>query len=232
MTASTATTLHAPSAPVSVEQAKYYFSSSLVTLAGEDTPAMGAFAALRANLLSGHFRVGRRSLAVCSPTADAGSTFVAANTAFAIAQTGIKTLLIDANLANPGLEKYVMPPEPGLGLRQMLRGGDVAVDHVCPDVVPNLSILFAGGGGSNSSELIAGREFKSVLDELVRDHEFTIIDTPPGKRSPDAIRIATAVRYALVVARRDVSYLSDVQELVADLENAQTNVVGSFLTDF
>lgn len=222
----------APPPAAAEETPQYYFSTSLVCLSEEETPATAAFAAMRTNLLSGHFRVGRRSLAVCGATPEAGSTFVAANIAVAIAQAGIKTLLVDANLGSPGLERLIMPPDPARGLRQMLQGGSAPVDFVCPDVIPNLSVLYSGGGGSGSSELIASREFKAVIDEFVRDYEFTVIDTPPSKLSPDSRRIAAAVRYALIVARQDVSYVADVRALIDELESMQANVVGTFLTDF
>ncbi len=211
----------------------YHFSPHLTCLLQPDSAATDSIRSLRSHLMAGHVRGGRRALAVCAPESGVGNTFVAANLAVAFAQAGINTLLIDANLHRPGVERYVQTDTLAAGLRQMLSAGvDEPVDEIRRDVLPNLSVLYAGGTGSGSSELLANRQFKQLIDECMRDFEFTIVDTPAENAAADVSRVAISVRSALIVARRNQSYTSQVKALATQLSSDGVRLVGTFLTDF
>lgn len=208
-------------------------SPSLVTLsdpAGIESESIGA---LRSYLMAQHLRDGRRSLAVCSPTPQAGCSFVTANLAVALAQAGMKTLLIDANLRQPALDNYIIPRNPGPGLVQFLTDDSVSFnDVVTTDVIPDLSFIPAGGSASNAQELLAGPMFKRMIDTCLRDFDLTIVDTPPSTSAADARRIASVMRYALIVARKDNSYVDDLRKLVDELKADRVKVIGSFMNDY
>jgi protein-tyrosine kinase len=213
--------------------AAFDLSSSLVTLsdpAGIESESIGA---LRSYLMAQHLRDGRRSLAICSPTPQAGCSFVTANLAVALAQAGMKTLLIDANLRHPALDDYFIPRSPGPGLVQLLSDDSVSFnDVITTDVIPDLSFIPAGGSASNAQELLAGPMFKRMVDTCLRDFDLTIVDTPPSTTAADARRIASVMRYALVVARKDNSYVDDLRKLVDELKADRVKVIGSFLNDY
>lgn len=220
-------------APSSIPAPQYRFSKRIYGLSKPDSPEAESIRSLHTHLMAGHLRDGRRGLAVCSPTPGAGCTMVAVNLAAAFAQAGINTLLIDANLHSPGVLDYIRPTAPAAGLRQMLTANpDLRTNEIRREVMPNLSVLYAGGGGRGASELIANRHFKQVIDDCIRDFEFTIVDTPSQGGSTDARRVAMSVRYGLVVARRHVSYLSEVKDFVDQLATDRVRLVGTFLTDF
>lgn len=214
-------------------EAGYRLSRRIAVLSNPESPVTKSIRSLHTHLLASHIRDGRRGLAVCSPTIGAGCTTVATNLAVVCAQAGINTLLVDANLHDSGVDKMVVPDTPALGLRQMIMASpDVRVDLVRRNVMPNLSILYSGGSGPGASELLASRHYKDVVDNCVRDFDFTIIDTPAHGGSSDARRVAGSVRYGLVVARRDVSFLSEIKAFVEELTADRIRLVGSFLTDF
>ncbi len=66
----------------------------------------------------------------------------------------------------------------------------------------------------------------------MRDHEITIVNTPAGHSAADVRRIAKSVRYALVVARKDHTRMSELRALVEELDSDRVNVIGTFLADF
>ncbi|MGC6401637.1 CpsD/CapB family tyrosine-protein kinase [Sphingomonas sp. FW199] len=213
---------------------RFRISRHIVCLAEPDHPRAEAIRALRAHLLAGHLAHGRRSLAVCAATPGVGSTYLSVNLAVAFAQAGINTLLVDANLHDgAGVESLIQPEEDVPGLRQVLQQNDPSMmNAIQNDVLPNLSVLYSGGSGPNAQELLASKQFKLLIDDCMRDHEITIVDTPAGKGSSDVRRIAKSVRYALVVARRNQTMLSDLRTLVDELDSDRVNLIGSFLTDF
>jgi capsular exopolysaccharide synthesis family protein len=176
---------------------------------------------LAADLFTQQISAGRRGLVVCGPHAGAGVTFTAANLAIALAQAGASVLLMDANLEDPGLHKLIEPLAPTLGLSSLLEDADLNLDRALHrEVLPRLSILFAGPERPLTSELIANPRCKVLLRQFLREFDYTIVDTPPANRAIDARRCAAIVGYAMIVARDGDTYVDDVhalrEELLAD----------------
>ncbi|MGD9812245.1 MAG: CpsD/CapB family tyrosine-protein kinase [Sphingobium sp.] len=214
-------------------RAGFRFSRRLFLLSDPGSAQAESISDLRAHLLAQHVRNGRRSLAFCSPAEGVGSTYLAVNLAVAFAQAGISTLLIDANMHDPGVQKYIRPKEEPAGLRQCLTGSDLGHGNaIYDDVLQNLSVLYAGGVADNAQELLATRHFKSLMDNCMRDYEMTIVDSPPGLNAADGLRIATVVGYALVVARRNETLVNDIRMLMDGLLADRVRIVGTFLNDF
>ena len=187
---------------------------------------------LRTHLIAQHLRDGRRSLAICSPAPQSGASYVAANLAVALAQTGVKTLLIDANLRRPGQQHFFTPRQDVQGLLQCLTDPNLSLgDVILDDIQPSLSLLYTGGESASAQELLAGAGFKSLIDSCVRDYDLTIVDSPAANTSADARRIAAVLRYALVVAYRNHSYVKDIRTLVGELSSDRVRVVGTYLND-
>jgi receptor protein-tyrosine kinase len=212
--------------------ADYRLSPELVTLATTVTPSTEAVRAAAAQLIVRHVEAGRRGLAVCGVSPGVGVSFIAANLAVALSQSGVSTLLVDGNLHDPAVERLFAPPDEAIGLQQLLQSDR----HELADVVrhmalPELSLLYAGGAATDGEDLIGGARFKTVIQHCLRDFQFTIVDTPPANRWPDSLRIAGVIGYGLVVARRDVSFVDDIETLSAELERGGASVVGSILNN-
>lgn len=211
---------------------EYRMSSLIAVLSDPHGIQAETFGALRTYLLAKHIGDGRRSLALCSPAEGAGVTYVSANLAVALAQAGVNTLLIDGNMRSPGLEEYIQPSAEGRGLKHCLAGECLLQEAVHSNVIPHLSLLYSGGITDNAQELLAGKRLAPLIDASMRDYDITIVDTPPGNSCADARRIATILRYALVIARRDVTYVADVKEQIRELQAERATVIGSFLNDY
>jgi protein-tyrosine kinase len=210
----------------------FAFSTRLFPLTRSDSAEGETIAALRNYLIGQHVRDGRRSLAVCGPTAGVGCTFISVNLAVAMAQAGVNTLLIDANLRDPSVDQLITPASPSPGLRDYLTDGGNAPPHICSQVLPRLSVLYAGGASTQAQELLATTKFKQLLDESLRAFDLTIVDCPPSANYSDARRTASLLRHALVVARRDHSFAADIRTLVGELQSDRVKVVGTFLNAF
>ena len=206
---------------------------SLVILESPDSIEAEAIRGLRTRIMAQHVREGRRALAICTPTEDTGSSFVAANLATAMAQIGVKTLIVDANLRDPKIAGMFRLKENATGLADYLADPDLAIDAVLQDTaLPYLSVVTAGSLRPNPQELLAGGRFKQFMDQLLREFELTIIDTTATSRCTDAQRVATVAGYSLIVARKHKSHVKDVATLVGLLRADRSNVVGTVLNDF
>jgi capsular exopolysaccharide synthesis family protein len=206
------------------------YSASLVVLSHPAEAAAEAVRALRTDIMAQHIHLGRRALAVCGASLNVGCTFVATNLAVSLAQIGVKTLLIDANMRSPGVD-FLIKPKPGnLGLAQCLGSPETTFTAcVDADVLPYLSIMYAGGVAKDAQELLAGERFNELMDFCLRDFDVTIVDTPPANSCADARRISTVVGYSLLVARRDKTFVDDLRILTGQLEASHARVVGTVL---
>jgi len=211
---------------------RYELSSDLVTLSTARAAEAEAIRTVRTHVVARHLEDGRRGVAVCGPTAGVGCSFTAANLAVSLSQVGVGTLLIDGDLRAPQLDRLIRPDPPAQGLRQYLATeGRPPSDFIHADVLPNLSVMFAGGADPNAQELLGGEGFKRLIESCLRDYEFTIIDTPPANRGADALRISAIIGYALVVARTNVTMISEVASLADSLQEDGARVVGAVLNE-
>jgi protein-tyrosine kinase len=204
-------------------------ATNMQAIVAANSAAGESLSALRNFLMTQHMQNGRRAIAVCAPNGESGCTFIATNLALAMAQAGVNTLLIDGNLRDPGVHNVFTTSEPVAGLADYLTADDDQAPFLVSGGRPNLSIIYAGGRSGDSSDLLARQKLKLLINESVRSFDLTIIDCPPSSLYGDARRLASLMRYALIVARRDHSYSADIKTLVKELQADGTNVVGTFL---
>jgi capsular exopolysaccharide synthesis family protein len=210
----------------------YELSPDLVTLTTARPAEAEAIRTMRTHVMARHLEDGRRGLAMCAASKAAGCTFMATNLAVSLAQIGIKTLLIDGDLRAPGVEHVIRPLAPTAGLMQCLTSPELHPhDQIHSEVLPNLSVLYAGGVTDNAQELLGSAAFSALIDRCLRDFEFTLIDTPPTNRCADARRIISVVGYGVIVARRNVSFLNEVAVLASQLQEDGAKVIGTVLNE-
>ena len=191
-----------------------------------------AIRSLRTQIVARHVDAGRRALAMVAPTAECGLTTLTINLAIALAQSGLRILLVDADLRKPSVTAALGISD-NAGLAGILSGGVAEMeDVIIRDVITNLSILPAGGTPAQPHELLAGARFRQIVRETMREYDLTLYDTSPANQSPDAIAVANAAGYAAIASRRDHSYTSDVRTLTGQLSDSGSVVIGSVLNVF
>lgn len=213
-------------------ESTFTFSRELVTIAGGTDVRGESIRALRTNVIAQHIKLGRRALAICAASPGAGCTFIATNLAVSLSQIGLKTLLIDADMHEPGVTKYIIPRAPLVGLAQCLRQTNCDLNiAIYPEIIPNLALLPAGGKTDHAQELLGGKTFESLIESCLLEFDITVIDTPPANRCSDARRVSTVAGYSLIVAARDKTLLDDVRVLADQLQSNHATVVGTVLND-
>lgn len=211
----------------------YGLSSLLATISDPTGGQAEAIRALRTHVMAQHIEAGRRALAVCATSRESGSTYITTNLAVALSQIGLKTLLIDGNLRQPGVQDLIRPPSTAQGLAQCLAAEeDDYSGYIESEVLPNLSVMYAGGSPSNPQELLAGDRFEAVMNTCLRDFDLTIMDTPAANSCSDARRISSVLGYSMIVTRRDWTRVEDMKTLIDQLQADGAKVIGTVLDDF
>lgn len=192
-----------------------------------------SFRSLRSQLLMRLFADGqpRRALAVVSPDSRDGKTFFAANLAVVLAQTGARTLLIDADLRHPR-QHEVFGLDNQAGLSGILAGrAEFNVVQMAPGV-DSLFVLPVGSTPPNPTELVERPAFRLLMSELVAKFDHVIVDTPAACYGSDSIAIAARCGAALVLARRNTSRVAALQSLVGTLQDGTAAVAGVVFNTF
>jgi len=208
-------------------------SDEIVVLSDPASPRAEALRLLRTQIIAQHIGAGRRAFAVTGAVDGAGASYIAANLAAALSQVGIKTLLVDANMRNPRIDAIygIDPSGPGLSTYLSLQANRPE-RVVYPDVLPHLSIIPSGPPVARPQELLSGVRFRSGVDILLRQYDVALFDTPATNENADALTVAGVLGYALVVARRDHSFVRDVQVLTQQIGAARASVIGSVLNEY
>lgn len=171
------------------------------------------------------------AIAVTSPGTKDGRSFLAANLAVVFSQLGEHTLLIDADMRNPRQhELFRIDNRTGLSAILSGRGDATAIQRIA--ALQDLSVLPAGAVPPNPQELLARPMFARLMDELTREFDVVILDTPPGDAVADAHTLATRAGAALLVARKNVTQVRALRRLTEHLQQGTARVVGLFVSEF
>jgi receptor protein-tyrosine kinase len=183
---------------------------------------------LRTQLLLEWLSPERKVLAVASPGARDGRSYLVANLVVAFAQLGEKTLLIDADLRAPRQHR-IFGMTSGLGLAHVLSGraGIEAAERI--SYFESLAVLSAGAVPPNPLELLSRPEYQRLLAEARKNFTIIIIDTPASTRGSDARIISARADGVLFVARQDATRVLDLEHLRRAVTACGVPVVGTVL---
>ena len=129
-----------------------------------------------------------------------GKSTTSANLAIAIAQSGKKVLLIDADLRRPTMHTLFGLPQ-DVGLTDVLLNEVAWFTAVRPTRVNNLSVLTAGLCPDNPAELLSRSHLPEMLKAARVAYDFIIVDTPPILAISDPAIVAPYMDGLLLVVR-------------------------------
>ncbi|MDT9001323.1 polysaccharide biosynthesis tyrosine autokinase [Paucibacter sp. APW11] len=173
----------------------------------------------------------RAAIAVISPSAGDGKTYIAANLAVSLAQLGGRVLLVDANLRDPR-QHEVFAVQGGKGLSTILSGRTErsAIQQV--EGVPSLFVLPAGPIPPNPLELLERPAFGLLMRELTGKFDHVVVDTPAAAQGADPCVVAARCGAALVLARKNVARIDGLRDLVGSLAGSAVQIAGAVLNEF
>jgi len=189
--------------------------------------------AVRSQLMLSWFDVApaHKVLAVVSPGAGEGRSFIAANLAIVFAQLGERTLLIDGDLrAEPEAgQRALFKLRGNSGLSGIL-AGRAHLEVAQPIAgLPGLSVLTAGAVPPNPQELLGRSTFSQLLSDASAEFDVILIDTPNGDHYADAEIIAARAGAAIMIGRINQSLVPQETALARRLQDAGVNLVGAVL---
>lgn len=184
--------------------------SKLLSVAAPTELAIEALRSLRTSLHFAMLESRNNILMITSPTPGVGKSFVCANLAVIIAQTGKKVLLIDADMRKGYLHKS-FGLSPAHGLSDALANRVSTQEVINATSVDNLDLIACGFAAPNPSELLMHDNFNKLLRELTPHYDLVIIDTPPIMAVTDASLVGRQAGTTLLVARFGQSSVKEIE---------------------
>ena len=130
-----------------------------------------------------------------------GKTYCSLNCGAALAQLGLRTLLIDADLRRPNLTKALLAGSKAPGLSACLTGNATFMDCCRPTGTENLFVLGAGERVSNPAELLASADLAGLLKEAMLYFDRVVLDSAPINAVSDTQLIAKEIESVCLVIR-------------------------------
>lgn len=188
-----------------------------------------AYKTMRTNLSFALADAKNKRVVITSSLPNEGKSTTATNIAITLAQTGKRTLLIDADMRKPTQYKIFRLTK-GNGLSSLLGGFTKPENTIVNDVRENLDLITSGPIPPNPTELLSSSKMKDLLEELNKTYEYIILDTPPINIVSDALALADVCAGVVLVIRQNQTKHETLQKAIKSLEFAEMKILGAVVT--
>jgi len=161
---------------------------SQIAISNADPQAAEAFLSLHSNLRLKDESKNAKVIIVTSTTPSEGKSFVTSNLALTFAAHGERTIIVDCDLRKPNVHRS-FGVENLKGVIDYCVSGAMLDSLIIKDHQANFDILPAGGRAKNPTQILNGKNFELMIQELRQRYDRIFIDTPPLAAVSDAMLV-------------------------------------------
>lgn len=199
-------------------------------LSKSKSPLSENFKSLRTSVFLSSADTPPRTLLVTSMSPGEGKSSISACLAAAIAETGKKTLLIDADMRRP-VQHTNFAIENTSGLSSFLAGVS-SKDLINKDIAENLDLICSGPIPPNPSELLSADRTEKMIHRLSETYDMIIIDSPPLINVTDALILSQRVDGIIIVAHAGSTTYEMINKGLKLLTDNSAPVAGMVINRF
>lgn len=171
-----------------------------------------------------------RSLGITSALPGEGKSTFASNLGHLFSSSGMRTLIVDADLRNSTLTRSLAAGAKS-GLVELLQGSatpEQCIVHLGSglDMVPAATRLRV----PNSSDLLGSENMRLLLGNLTEAYDLVVLDLPPLNALADGIAVSPLLNAVVLVAEWGETPLQLLEETSHMLSAAQANLLGVVIT--
>lgn len=201
----------------------------LIVRADPRSPRAESFRSLRTNLQFVDVDGDSRTFVVSSAGPGEGKSTTTANLAIALAETGARVALVDADLRLPRVAEY-MGIEGGVGLTDVLIGRVDLVDVLQQWGTGKLFVLPSGQVPPNPSELLGSQAMQRTITAMAEAFDYVLIDSPPLLLVTDAAVVSRFTDGVLLVAASGSTRKPQLTAAVEKLDAIGSRLFGVIVT--
>ena len=173
-----------------------------------------------------------RKVLVTSALRDEGKSSVVINLAISLSQAGYKVLLIDADMRNPSVHRYLrLKRDANSGLSTLLTG-DVKVGDCLINTNFGFDLIPGGTIPPNPAELIASDRMRELLDVAAKHYDYIICDTPPVGVITDAAALSPLCDGVVYVIRHNFAKKNQVSAAIKSLQVVNAKILGTVMSQY
>lgn len=171
-----------------------------------------------------------KTLMVSSCAPGDGKSFISLNLAIVSGQSGLKVLLIDADMRRGFLRKYFGLDRDHPGLSDVLTGKNK--DCIQTYEKEKIDFLATGRFPPNPTELLDSKAFEELLAWANEKYDLVIVDAPPVLVAADATIIGQQVGMKMLVVRHLVTTEPEILSAQKTLQTAGVRLSGAILNQY
>jgi succinoglycan biosynthesis transport protein ExoP len=178
----------------------------------------------------------QKMILVTSPGPAEGKTTVVQNLGIALAETGRRVLLVDADFRRPHLHReFSLPNE--WGLIDLLLEDKPLSEYPLERLglftgLPGLSILPNRITQNNVSKALYSPRLRTILETLMKHYDMVLVDAPPILSVADTRIIAPLTDALILVLRSRVTKRDSAMEAYQQIQEDGLTLLGTVLTDY
>ena len=172
---------------------------------------------------------GDNAIMITSASDDEGKSLCVANLGIVMAQAGLRTVIVDANLRAPSQHEIFKLSNQD-GLTSLLYSREEEYDrYLRSTMVPNLKVLVSGPVPSNPSELLGSPRMQQFLDSLRSQVDVILCDSTEAVTVADSSVLSRKVDVVIMVVSAGDTSRELVVRALNNLYDAGANVTGVVL---
>lgn len=161
-----------------------------------------------------------------------GKSTTAINIAMSLAQNKNKVLLIDADMRNPAVRRYLyLEQADETGLSALLNNDAKLADCLIRTQY-GIDVIANGPVAPNSAELIKSEAMQSLLKGAEEHYDYIIMDTPPVGVITDSAALSGLCDGVVYVIRQAYASRKQVRSAVKKLQMVDAKILGTVMTHY
>ena len=171
-------------------------------------------------------------IGVTSSFRNEGKTTVSINTAYTIAETGKRVLLIDADMRLSDMARRLgLGSRPGLSdlladmnsVREAIQQYSALMED---GHTVSMDVLIAGSVPPNPAELLESERMHRLMERLRERYDFIVLDLPPVTEVADALIVSRVTDGMMLIVRHNVAVRGSVAEMIRQIELVDGRISG------
>lgn len=195
-------------------------------IVSEKTPfsVIEAYRAARTNVFYLPIEDNCKKVAFTSSEPGEGKTVNSINMATLLAQAGKKVVLIDADMRKPKVRTYLQVKATS-GLSEYL-AGIVEKPEIIRHQGGGFDVILSGNPSTSPAELMATAKMASLFEELEKNYDYVLVDTPPVNYVTDAAVMSKHVNGYIFSVRAGYSNIDHINNALGALDKVGANICG------